>query len=81
MKIVNSYVTGVDIWSTDLTTFSDTRKNRLITGIKLRCEGTLKDGSPVEYEVEVTQQERDVLVHVFDNILERFQLENREGGK
>ena len=76
MKIYKPHIVDVDVRSTEVTTFADTHRVRTITSINLRCQGELKDGTTVEFEVQTTQEEREVLVRIFDDVLERVIAEN-----
>ena len=78
MKIYKPHVVDMDVRSTELTTLSDTHKNRLITSINLHCHGELKDGTTVEFSVATTQEEREGLISNLDDILVRFIKENPE---
>ena len=78
MKIYKPHVVDIDVRSTVKTTFADTRRLREITSINLRCNGELHDGTMVEFEIQTTQEEREVLISNLDDILVRFIKENPE---
>ena len=78
MKIYKPHVVEVNVRSTETTTFADTRRLREITSINLRCHGELKDGTTVEFEIQTSQEEREVLISNLDDILVRFIKENPE---
>ena len=72
MKIYKPHVVDIDVRSTEMTTFADTHRVRAITSINLDCHGELKDGTTVEFQIQTTQEERETLTHILDDILERF---------
>ena len=72
------HVVDVDVRSTEMTTFADTHRVRAITSINLRCQGELKDGTTVEFEIQTSQEEREVLVSNFNDILARFASDKNE---
>lgn len=76
MDIFKLHVVDMDVRATDMTTFSDTHKVREITSINLTCEGELKDGTTVRFGISTTQQERESVIRILDDVLRRFRLEN-----
>ena len=80
MKIYKPHVVDVDVRSTEMTTYADTHRVREITSINLCCHGELKDGTMVEFEIQTTQEEREAIIHILDDVLKRFVSDNEENG-
>ena len=80
MNIYKPHIVDVNVRSMEVTTLSDTHKNRMITSINLECYGELKDGTTVEFFLVTSQQEREAIIRILDDVLKRFVSDNEANG-